>query len=331
MKIKVLIIVLSAFVIVSIILIYILFINLNNFILGFAFSIIFLLVGLTIIKIGIHTSQRYFENISKDSVDIQRVEVIFNDGIKSVGNFYRSLSDTILTPNGRRYPEPRPVIIYFHGFWKKKEINEKSLIVLAHMGYITVAFDQRGHGEAGGKKSDWYNLYNDVDKILDSVCSVEDVRSGSLCCIGKSMGGTSVLTKGYQDERVAMVIGISALHDVELLLEAKFRLLSAGWFVRRLMSKVKDKRALKLCAHYFLKKDAEFNKDRVFLIHGKKDRIFPPSLTFKLNKEQAKIPQTHALLLNNSGHSFEGQETLIFGAILKWLLENKVMDLKKSR
>ena len=329
MKLWVLIIVLPAYIIVSSILIYILFIDLNNIILGFKFSIISILVGLALFKIGIHTPQSHSKNISKETVDLQKVEVTFNDGIKSVGNFYRSLSDTTVTPNGRRYPEPRPVIIYFHGFWKKKEINEINLIVLAHMGYITVAFDQRGHGEAGGKKTDWYELYNDVDKILDSVCSFEDVRKGSLCCIGKSMGGTSVLTKCYQDERVAMVIGISALHDVELILKAKFRLLSAGWFVRRVMSKVKDKRALKLCAHYFLKNDPEFNKNRVFLIHGENDKIFPPALTFKLNKKQAGIPENHTLILKNYGHSFEGQESLVFGVILKWILENKVMKLKR--
>ncbi|MFX0180144.1 MAG: alpha/beta hydrolase [Candidatus Hodarchaeota archaeon] len=328
MKFRVLFIVLPTFVIVSAILIYVLFIDLNNLILGFTFSIISILVALTIFKIGIYTHQSYFENISKDTIDVQRVEVTFNDGIKSVGNFYRSLSDTILTSNGRRYPKPRPLVIFFHGFWKKKEINEIYLTFLAHMGYVTAAFDQRGHGEAGGKKNDWYNLYNDVDKILDSVCSFEDVREGSICCIGKSMGGTSVLTKCYQDKRVAMVIGISALHDVELLLKAKFRFLSAGWFVRHIISKVKDKRALKVCAHYFLKNEPEYNKNRVFLIHGKDDKIFPPSLTFELNREQAGIPENNTLLLNNSGHSFEGQELLVFGVILKWILENKVMKLK---
>jgi len=120
------------------------------------------------------------------------------------------------------------------------------------------------------------------------------------------------------------------LYDVELLREAKFRFLSAGWFIRRIMSKVKDKRALKICAHYFLKNDPEFNKNRVFLIHGKNDKIFPPSLTFKLNKEQAGIPEDHAFLLRNSGHSFEGQESLIFGVILKWIIENKVMKLNDN-
>jgi pimeloyl-ACP methyl ester carboxylesterase len=277
--------------------------------------------------VGIHSPQSHFDNISRNLVDIQKVEIIFEDGVKSAANFYRSMSETIITPHGRRYPEPRPTIVFFHGFWAKKEINEPHLIPLAHMGYVAVAFDQRGHGEAGGKKVDWYNMFNDVVKILDVICSFEDVKSGSLCCIGKSMGGTSVLTKGYQDERVAMVVGISALHKVDLLLNSKFRFLSAGWFVRNQIAKVKDKRALKIAAHYYLKENPEYNKNRVFLIHAREDKIFPPSLTFKLNKEQAGIPDSHAILLNNCGHNLEGQESLVYGMIQKWILENEAMKL----
>ncbi|MFX1314572.1 MAG: alpha/beta hydrolase [Promethearchaeota archaeon] len=293
---------------------------------GILFSFISILVGIILFKAGIHTPQSHFESISKNVVDIQNVRITFNDGVKSSVNFYRSTLDTILTQNGRRYPEPRPTIIFFHGFWANKEENEIYLIALARMGYLTVAFDQRGHGEAGGKKSDWFKLYDDVDCVLDFICSFEDVRKGSICGIGKSMGGTSVLTKCYADKRVAMVIGISALHSIERLLKAKFRFFSAGWFVKRIISKVKDDKALKTTAHYFLIKDAEYNKNRVYLIHGRNDNIFPPSITFELNKTQAEIPENHALLLNDCGHSLEGQEFTIFGMILKWILENDAMN-----
>ncbi|MFX1499624.1 MAG: alpha/beta hydrolase [Promethearchaeota archaeon] len=258
-------------------------------------------------------------------VNIEKVEIVFNDGVKSFAIFYRSISDTVLTSNGRRYPEPRPTIVFFHGFWGKKEKNEIYLITLAHMGYVTIAFDQRGHGEAGGKKSDWFKLYDDANYILDLISSFEDVKKRALCCIGKSMGGTSVLTKCYVDSRVAMVIGISALHSIELLLQAKFSLFSSGWFVRRIITKVEDEKALKTTAHYFLKKDAEFNKNRVYLIHGEKDNIFPFPITFELNKNQAQIPENHAILLKNCGHSLGGQEFIILGILIKWILENKAM------
>ncbi|MFX1411083.1 MAG: alpha/beta hydrolase [Promethearchaeota archaeon] len=316
----------TAFIIISFFLIYTLLFDYKNLTLGILFSFISILVGFILFKTGIHNPQIHFENISKTTVDIQKVGITFDDGVKSSANFYRSISDTILTQNGRRYPEPRPTIIFFHGFWSNKEDNEIYLVALAHMGYLTVAFDQRGHGEAGGKKSDWFKLYDDVDCVLDFICSFEDVRKGSICGIGKSMGGTAVLTKCYVDKRVAMVIGISALHSVELLLKAKFRILSVGWFVKRIMSKVEDEKALRTTAHYFLIKDAEYNENRVYLIHGKDDNIFPSSITFELNKKQAKIPENHAILLNNCRHNLEGQEFIIFGIIAKWILENKAMN-----
>ncbi|NVM45867.1 MAG: alpha/beta hydrolase [Candidatus Lokiarchaeota archaeon] len=264
-------------------------------------------------------------NISKTTVDFQKTRIIFDDGMKSSANFYRSISETILTDKGRRYPEPRPTIIFFHGFWAKKEENEKYLISLAHMGFVAVAFDQRGHGEAEGKKSDWFKLYNDVDSVLDFICTFDDVKKGALCCIGKSMGATSVLTKCYVDKRVAMVIGISALHSIEHLIKAKFPFLSSGWFVKRLISKVKDEKALKTTARYFLKNDPNFNENRVYLIHGREDKIFPFSITFEFNKKQAKIPEKHALLLDRTGHNLGDQELLVFGIIIKWILENEAM------
>lgn len=319
----ILIIIFLTFVIFSIILLYILYFDLHYLFLVVSFSVVSFFVSLTLFKAGIHR----VANISKSTVDIQKMEVVFDDGVKSTGTFYRSVTEAKLTSNGRRYDKPRPTVIFFHGFWTRKEVNETSLIALAHMGYVAVAFDQRGHGEAGGNKADWYKLYDDVDTLLNLICSVEDVRKGSLCCIGKSMGGTSVLTKCYQDKRVAMVIGISALHDVEILAKAKFPFLSSGWFVKRMMLRVKDEKTLRLCAHYFLKNDPEFNKNRVFLIHGELDNIFPPSLTFELNKTQAGIPDNHTILLRDCGHNMEDQESLIFGIILKWILENKDMEL----
>ncbi|MFX1392704.1 MAG: alpha/beta hydrolase [Promethearchaeota archaeon] len=330
MEFRVLFLVLPSFIIVSCALIYILFIELHAIFLGIIFSIISIFIGLTLFKEGFHSYTSHFEDISKNTVDIEKVEITFEDGVKSVGLFYRLISETISTPNGRRYSESRPTIIIFHGYWNKKESNERILLPFAQMGYVAFSFDQRGHGEAGGKKNEWYKRFNDIDTVLNLVCSYKDVRNGSLCCIGTSMGGTSVLTKCYQDDRVAMVVALSALHDIKILMESKFPFLSQGWFVKKMISKVKNERAMKITAHYFIKKDPNFNKNRVYLIHAKNDKIFPPSLTFNLNKKQAGIPEKQAILLDNCGHSLDGQESLIFGIITKWILQNESMKLKEN-
>jgi predicted esterase len=92
------------------------------------------------------------------------------------------------------------------------------------------------------------------------------------------------------------------------------------------MSKVIDEKALQITAHFFLKSDREYNKNRVYLIHGKKDSVFPYSISFELNKNQAKIPEKHAILLDNAGHSMKNQKLLVFSIILKWILDNERMN-----
>ena len=327
MKPKILFIIFPIFIINSGILIYLYLIELHNALFGALIGLISLIPTLLLLKLGLLSSQSHFNNISKRTVDITNIELTFEDGVKTTGKIYRSTTDTKETAKGSRYSNPQRAIIFFHGFYASKEINEKFLIPLAHMGYVTIAFDQRGHGTAGGKKSDWYNLYNDVDAILDRVSSLEDVKSNSLVCIGISMGGTSVLTRCYQDDRVSMVIGISTLHDVDKYLASNSSIFSRRWFIKRIMAKAKgdetNQNSLKLTAHHFLKRDPEFNENRVYLIHGEDDKLFPPSLTFQLNKQQAQIPENHAILLDNCRHNITGQETLVLSIILRWIREHE--------
>ena len=265
------------------------------------------------------------KRLSNSTVDLQKIEVTLDDGAKSPGLICRAKFETIEKSSVRQYPDPRPAIVFFHGLSSRKESYESYLIPLAHLGYVAVAFDQRGHGDAGGNPLDWHLLYNDIESVINFVCSLEDVKEGALCCVGKSMGANSVLTKCYEDQRVAMVVGISALHSIESMVNAKFRFFSAGWYVRRLMAGVDDESAIKLTPHYYLKNDPEYNKNRVYLIHGKQDSIFPPSLTFEKNKKQAAIPENQAVLLENCGHSFEGQELIILALLLRWIQNNSTM------
>lgn len=329
---KVLFIIFPIFVIHSLILVFLYIVELESIILGLIIAIISIIPATLLFKWGIQSSQSHFKNISKRTVNVEEVEITLEDGIQTFGKIYRSSEESRKIENGFRYQEPRKAIIMFHGFYANKEINEKFLIPLAHLGYISIAFDQRGHGEAGGKKSDWTRLYNDVEAILKYVCSLKDVNSKELICIGISMGGTSVLTKCYEDERVAMVIAISTLHDVENYLEAKSSILSSRWFIKLLISRAKEKNpeSLNLTAHHYLKRDPEFNKNRVYLIHGEDDKIFPPSLTFQLNKKQAHLPDNHAILLDDCRHNIAGQELLILSIILKWIREYEKKEKKEK-
>ncbi|MBD3230569.1 MAG: prolyl oligopeptidase family serine peptidase [Candidatus Lokiarchaeota archaeon] len=296
---------------------------------GVIYFIISSLFVSALIFIGYYDPQEHFYEITSNLIDMEKAEIVFDDGVKTIGNFYRAASETIENSDGKKiYPNPRPMIIYFHGFQTHKEECEKYLIPLANMGYICFSFDQRGHGEAGGKKNEYFKNILDSIAVLDAVCSYEDVRKNSICCIGSSVGGVSVLTKCYADERVAMVVGISTLHRIRTILETKYRFLSIGWVLKRsFKTLIDEEEELKLAPYYYLKQDREYNKNRVFLIHAKNELIFPPEITFELNKKHARIPDDQALLLDRGRHSFGDMEVIILSAIVKWLNKNKKMKL----
>jgi len=321
--------ILPIFIIISSILLYGIAVIGRDIVFAIIYGIIIFIVGIELVKSGLHTPQDHFKQLSRNTVDIERVEFQFDDGVKSVGLFYRSIQQTIETPEGRRYPEPRPAIIFFHGFMSKKEVNEKYLIPLAHLGYVTFAFDQRGHGEAGRGRNDRLQLIKDALPVIDLVCGATDVKPNHICCIGISLGGATVLTTCYADPRVAMVIGMSTFHSIAAFGKIKFNPFSIGKLFQWIMVKTSKKdRHPKITPNYYLKKDPIFNRNRLFLIHGAKDIYFPPELTFELNKQQAGIPEDHALLLENAEHGLDNQELLILAAFIKWLNENEAMTLK---
>lgn len=290
------------------------------------YGIIATAVGVVLVKSGLHSSQNHFKNMSLNTVTTARVIFEFEDGLKTVGKFYRSISQTISTSEGRRYPDPRPAVVFFHGFRSKKESSERLLIPLASYGYIGFSFDQRGHGEAGSSKGDRFQIFNDARAVIDRVCAANDVRGGGLCCIGISLGGTSVLTKCYEDKRVAMVVGMSTFHSIDAFGKVRFHPFSVGKFFRWIMTKT-TKKDKKTEPRDYLKSDPEYNKNRVFLIHGRKDVLFPPEMTFELNKQQAGIPEEHALLLENAGHGLDDQELLVLTTLIKWMSENEATTL----
>ena len=328
MKFRLILIAAPIFGFFSIFMIYTLIVVLDEFLIGMIYLNFATAFFSGLIFIGIYDPKSHYSEFVGKLVNIERVKIILDDGIISIGNFYRSSSQIISTPEGKRYPDKRPVIVFFHGFQSSKEESEKFLIPLAHLGFLCFNFDQRGHGEAGGKKSDFFQLMNDVNPVLNKVCSASDVKEGSICCIGSSMGSMPVLTKCYEDVRVVMVIGISALHSVESLISVKYRPLSIGWFFKRSFKKSIDKeKELKAAPYYYLKQDREYNTNRVFFIHARNDLILPVAITFELNKKHTRIPEDQALLLDRGSHGLEEQEIIILATFVKWLNKNKKMRL----
>jgi hypothetical protein len=67
-----------------------------------------------------------------------------------------------------RHPEPRALIVYFHGNGGNLSVWAPILAGIARHGCSVVAFDYRGYGLSTGRPSE-RGLYRDVDAVLDQI------------------------------------------------------------------------------------------------------------------------------------------------------------------
>jgi uncharacterized protein len=82
---------------------------------------------------------------------------------------------TITTSDGERLrawliapPDPRAVVVYFHGNGGHLSMWAPIVSAVARRGYTVVAFDYRGYGVSSGRPTE-RGLYRDVDAVIDYV------------------------------------------------------------------------------------------------------------------------------------------------------------------
>jgi fermentation-respiration switch protein FrsA (DUF1100 family) len=82
---------------------------------------------------------------------------------------------TVTTSDGERLgawvitaPEPRAVVVYFHGNGGHLSMWAPIVCAIARRGYTVVAFDYRGYGVSSGRPTE-RGLYRDVDAIIEHV------------------------------------------------------------------------------------------------------------------------------------------------------------------
>lgn len=113
-------------------------------------------------------------------VDMKRVEFISSG---------KKLSGLLFYPENPK--EKNPAILFVHGWTSKKERSIQYAKSLAKLGFISLLFDMRGHGESEGDintlKID--DFLNDDIEAYDFLIQQKGVDKDSLNIIGSSFGG----------------------------------------------------------------------------------------------------------------------------------------------
>ena len=231
----------------------------------------------------------------------ENIEIpIRSDHIKLKGSIYFS----------SKTPLKAPWIIVLTGFLAHrgskfvKAFSER----FAKAGYYVLSYDYRGHGENARKNGrvDFIKLtpkiFSDIHVVISWILETQSSRilDKKIALFGRSYGGAIILTYGYIDQRVRILISLCTRYDYATV---PFEI------PNDLIEKISPK--------HFLNKN-DLNNERILLAHCKDDNRIPFENLIQI-KQHLGLKEENVLLYDKGGHSFEGHRDELFEKILEFL------------
>lgn len=233
-------------------------------------------------------------------IKIENIEIpITSDNITLKGSIYY----TSMTPL------KAPWIIVLTGFLAHrgskfvKAFSER----FAKAGYYVLSYDYRGHGE--NRKTNRFDfikttpkIFSDIHEIINWVLKTQSIRilDDIIILFGRSYGGAIILTEGYKDQRVKILIALCARYDYNTV-----------------PFEMPNELIIKISPRYFINK-SYLNNERILLAHCKDDNRIPFENILKI-KQHLGLQDENVLIYDKGGHSFEGHREELFQSILQFL------------
>ena len=209
-------------------------------------------------------------------------------------------------------PEKAPWIINLAGFMDHRESKFVKIFTekFSNAGYYVLSYDYRAHGEkakqTGKNALKWIDkIFLDLPEVISWVLDVQKDRilDEKIALFGRSFGGAIILTQGFIDKRVKVLIALCTRYDYATL--------------ERSGAKPSEDLIKLMSPKYFLKKDSS-NNDRILIAHCKDDdRI--PFYHLNLIKEKLGLNDENTIVYETGGHSFKGNRENIFREALNFL------------
>ena len=239
------------------------------------------------------------ENIQIENIDIP----IKSDNINLKGSIYYS-SNT---------PLKAPWIINLAGMRDHRESYFVKLFSekFANAGYYVLAYDYRGHGETAKQTGKnvlkmMAKIFSDLNEVITWIIGTQSERllENKIGLFGRSWGGAIILTRGFIDQRVKILIALCTRYDYDTVGSIKFP--------EEVVKNVSPK--------YFLKKNSQ-NSKRILIAHCRDDPRIPFENLIQI-KHQLGLPDENVLIYDSGGHSFKGYREDIFEKALQFLKKN---------
>ena len=205
---------------------------------------------------------------------------------------------------------PWPGMVIVHGAGSRKENHADFGRACAAAGWAALAYDQRGHGDAGDEMSP--RAVADLDRMARFLAARDGVDAGRVCARGSSMGGFVAIHGAATSEAIAGVIAICPAGEEHLLRGLRERTLEmrAGEQARS------DLEAW--LGEHDLREAVELLGDKpLLLIHARGDERIASEWSEQLH---ARAGRRSKLIVLPGGHHRSAQhDAELQGLALRWL------------
>ncbi len=217
-------------------------------------------------------------------------------------------------------------VVIAHGHIHTHHGSLKYAKMMYDYGYNVILYDQRYHGNSGGKNTtlgfyEKYDLYDIITKIFQEFG--EGIYLGTY---GESMGGATVLLEQEGDPRIRFTISDCSFSSLDRLIKDQFRsyhlpkfmYFFVDWFVKIITGiKLEEVSPLKSITH---------KNVPILFIHGEQDNLINHQHTLDLYEA---CPDKKRLFIakNNATHAFSFySDNEEYKKIVKEFLEVDIYD-----
>lgn len=205
---------------------------------------------------------------------------------------------------------PWPGMLILHGAGSRKENHADFARASAARGWASLAYDQRGHGEADDEMG--AGALADVALMARFLAEREGVDASRLCVRGSSMGGLLAIHAGATSAQIGAVIAICPASEDHLRrgLRAKRRDFRAGEGARASL-------AAWLSEHDLREAVELVGKKPLFIAHARGDERIPYTWSEEL---YARASEPRKLVIVAGGHHRSVQhDPELQGESLRWI------------
>ena len=245
--------------------------------------------------------------IQKEVIE-EDIDIPVEDGkVKLKGTIYYS-KNTL--------PEA-PFVINMAGFGDHRESYFVKLFSkkFANAGFYVLTYDYRAHGETAKQtrrniSKVMQKIFTDLEIVITWVLEKQKTRllEDKLVLFGRSLGGAIILTQGYLDDRINLLLAMCTRFDYHTVPTVKFS----------------EEDIEFISPKYYLKTDPR-NNERILIGHCQNDDIIPFKNLLQI-KEQLGLKDENAIVYEGGKHAFSGYRHDLFFRSIEFI--NKKLNIK---